>query len=175
MHCCDPSVDRDSQVGIVTCYGLNGLGIGSRRRRDFPHTSWPSPPSLLYNGYRVFPESKAAGACRWPPTPTNAKVKERVGLCTYSPSGPSWLVLGWILPLPLPCDPTATGTRIAIVNGKDVYYSKELGVWYVSSVGIVTRLQYRRPRKHVPFPTEPKGYFFAASRIFEGPKKHFIL
>jgi hypothetical protein len=28
------------------------------------------------------------------PTPSNAEVKERVALYLYSPSGPSWLVLG---------------------------------------------------------------------------------
>jgi len=28
------------------------------------------PPSLLYNGYRVFSGGKAAGAWRWPPTHT---------------------------------------------------------------------------------------------------------
>ena len=27
-----------------------------------------SPPSLLYNGYRVYPRGKATGAWRWPPT-----------------------------------------------------------------------------------------------------------
>ena len=39
--------------------------------RDFPHPSRPTlgPPSLLYNGYRVFPGGKAAGAWSWPPTP----------------------------------------------------------------------------------------------------------
>jgi hypothetical protein len=39
--------------------------------RHFPHPSrkaW-GPPSLLYNGYWVFPGGKAAGAWRWPPTP----------------------------------------------------------------------------------------------------------
>jgi len=31
---------------------------------------WPwGPPSLLYNGYQVFPRGKAAGAWHWPPTP----------------------------------------------------------------------------------------------------------
>jgi hypothetical protein len=38
---------------------------------DFPHPSraalW-GPSSLLYNGYRVFPRVKAAGAWHWPPT-----------------------------------------------------------------------------------------------------------
>jgi hypothetical protein len=33
-----------------------------------PDRPW-GPPSLLYNGYRVFPGGKAAGEWRWPPTP----------------------------------------------------------------------------------------------------------
>jgi len=32
-------VDRDSSVGIATCYGLNGPGIESRCGRDFLHLS----------------------------------------------------------------------------------------------------------------------------------------
>jgi len=48
--------------------------------------------------YRVSPEGKVAGAWRWPPTPSSAEVKERVGLYLYSPFGPSWSVLGWPLP-----------------------------------------------------------------------------
>jgi hypothetical protein len=59
------------------------------------------PPSLLYNGYRVFPWGKAAGAYRWPPTTSSVEVKERVELYLCSPSGPSWPVLGWTLPLSL--------------------------------------------------------------------------
>ena len=49
-----------SVVGIATAYGLNGPGIESRwgeifrTIRDRP---W-GPPSLLYNGYRVFPGGK---------------------------------------------------------------------------------------------------------------------
>ena len=57
-----------------------------------PDRPW-GPPSLLYNGYRVFfPRVK-----RRPPTPFSAEVKERVQLHLYSPSGPSWPVLGWTL------------------------------------------------------------------------------
>jgi hypothetical protein len=37
---------------------------------------------------------KAAGAWSWPPPPSSAEVKERVELYLYSPSGPSWPVLG---------------------------------------------------------------------------------
>jgi hypothetical protein len=59
-----PGIDvgRDSSVGIATRYGLYGPGIESRWGRDFPHPFRPTwgPPSLLYNGYRVFPCGKAA-------------------------------------------------------------------------------------------------------------------
>jgi hypothetical protein len=57
---------RNSSVGIATRYGLDGpgsnLGGGEifRTRSDRP---W-GPPSLLHNGYRVFPGGKAAGAWR---------------------------------------------------------------------------------------------------------------
>jgi hypothetical protein len=53
-----------SSVGIATGYGLDDLGIESRWGKIFrkrPDRPW-GPPSLLYNGYRVFPEGKAAGA-----------------------------------------------------------------------------------------------------------------
>ena len=45
-----------SSVGIATDYGLDGLGIESRWGEIFglPDRPW-GPPSLLYNGYRVFP------------------------------------------------------------------------------------------------------------------------
>jgi hypothetical protein len=50
---------RDSSVGIATGYGLDGPGIEIFRTR--PDRPW-GPPSLLYNGYRVFPGGKYAGA-----------------------------------------------------------------------------------------------------------------
>ena len=51
-------------VGIAAGYVLDGPGIESRWGRDFPHLSRPAlgPPSLLYNGYRVFAGCKAARA-----------------------------------------------------------------------------------------------------------------
>jgi len=66
--------------------------------RTRPDRFW-GRPSLLYNGYRVFPGSKAAGAWRWPPTLSSAEVKERIKLYLYSTSGPSWPVTRWNLPL----------------------------------------------------------------------------
>ena len=66
-------------------------------RRDRP---W-GPPSLLYNGHRVsFPGVKRPGRGVDHPPPSSARVKERVELYLYSPSGPSWPVLGKPLPLP---------------------------------------------------------------------------
>jgi len=46
-----------SSVGIATDYGLDGPGNESRwgaRLSARPDRPW-GPPSLLYNGYRVFP------------------------------------------------------------------------------------------------------------------------
>ena len=53
-----------SSVGIATGYGLHGPGNESwwgQIFRTCPDWPW-GPPSLLYNGYQVFPGGKAAGA-----------------------------------------------------------------------------------------------------------------
>ena len=77
---------RDSSVGIATRYGLDGPGIESRWGWDFNHPSRPpwGPPSLLYNGYRVFPGGKAAGADA-DPQPPSAEVLNWVQLYLYPP------------------------------------------------------------------------------------------
>ena len=54
--------NSDSLVGIATAYGLDGPGIESRwgggeSFHTCPDRPWNSP-SLLYNGYRVFPRGK---------------------------------------------------------------------------------------------------------------------
>ena len=51
-------VSFDSSIVIAIRFGLDGPGIETR-----PDRRW-GPPSLLYNGYRVFPGGKAAGAWR---------------------------------------------------------------------------------------------------------------
>jgi hypothetical protein len=72
---------QDSSVCVATRYGRGEI---FRTCSDRP---W-GPPSLLYNGYRVFPGGKAAEAWRWLPTPSIAVVKEKVELYLYSPFGP---------------------------------------------------------------------------------------
>ena len=56
-------------IGRATRHKLHGPGIEFQWGWDFPDPQdrhW-GPPSLLYNGYRVIPGDKAAGAWRWPP------------------------------------------------------------------------------------------------------------
>jgi hypothetical protein len=48
-----------SSVGIATDYGLDGPGIEFLWGEVFGCPHWPwGPPSLLYNGYPVFPGGK---------------------------------------------------------------------------------------------------------------------
>jgi hypothetical protein len=88
---------RDSVVGIVTRYGLDGPGIESRWRRDFQHPSrpalGPTQPPIQWVP-RLFPGVKRPGRGVDHPPSSSATVKERVQLYLYSPSGPSWPVLG---------------------------------------------------------------------------------
>ena len=88
---------RNSSVGKATRCGLNAPRIELRWGRGFrirPDRPW-GPPSLLRNGRRVsFRGVKRPGRGVNHPPPSSAEVKARVELCLYSPSGPSWPVLG---------------------------------------------------------------------------------
>jgi hypothetical protein len=80
-------VGRNSPFCIAIRYGLAVRGsnpAGGEIFLTFPDRPW-GPPCLLYNGHRVFPGGKGAGAWRWPPTPFSAEVKESVELYLYSP------------------------------------------------------------------------------------------
>jgi len=72
-------VGRDSSVGIATGYGVDGPGIESRAGEIFrtrPDRPW-GPPSLLYNGYHVFPGGKERpGRDADPSPPSSAVVKK---------------------------------------------------------------------------------------------------
>jgi hypothetical protein len=53
------------------------------------------PPSLLHNGYRVsFPGVERLGCGVDHSLQSSTELKERIQLYLYSPSGPSWPVLG---------------------------------------------------------------------------------
>jgi hypothetical protein len=56
-------------------------------------------PASCTMGTGSFPGVKRPGRGVDHPPPSSAEVKERVELYLYSPSGPSWPVLGWTLPL----------------------------------------------------------------------------
>jgi len=58
-----------------------------------PDQSWAHPASYTM-GTGSFLGVKRLGRGIYHPTPSSAEVKERVKLYLYSPSGPSWPVLG---------------------------------------------------------------------------------
>jgi hypothetical protein len=93
------TVGRDGSVRVATRYGLDGPGIESRWRRDFPHPSRPVLGSTM--GIGSFPGVKRPGRGVDHPPSYDAEVKERVELYIDSTSRPSWPVIGWPLPLPL--------------------------------------------------------------------------
>ena len=70
---------RDSSVGIAIRCGLDDLGIEFRWGKSFhtcPDRPW-GPPSLLYNGYRVFSGGKERpGRDADPSPPSSAVVKK---------------------------------------------------------------------------------------------------
>jgi hypothetical protein len=70
MHCGPVSV-----AGIATGYGLDGPGIESRWGAIFsaPVRTW-GPSSLLYNGYRVFPEGRERPGRDADPSPPSRAV-----------------------------------------------------------------------------------------------------
>jgi hypothetical protein len=91
-------------VGLVQLFS-NWAATLSRSQNHFVFSYRPwSPPSLLYNGYRVsFPGVKRPDHGVNHSPLYSAEVKERVELYLYSPYGPSWPVLGRTLPSFLPC------------------------------------------------------------------------
>ena len=60
------------------------IPVGGEILRTRPDRPW-GPPNLLYNGYRVFPGGKAAGAWCWPPKPHLAPRLNEEYKHTYNP------------------------------------------------------------------------------------------
>ena len=90
---------RDSSVGIATRYGLDRPGIESRWEARFSAPVQTGPgayPASCTMGTGSFPGVKRPGRGADHPTPSKCRGHERVGLYLYSPSGPSWSVIGRI-------------------------------------------------------------------------------
>ena len=88
---------RDSSVGIVTRYELDDPGIDFQWEARFSAPVQTDPwthPSSYTVGTGSFTTVKRSGRGVEHPPPVSVKVKEKVELCLYSTSGPSWPVLG---------------------------------------------------------------------------------
>jgi hypothetical protein len=82
---------RDSAVSITTRYGLGGLGIEPRGRREISYTSTLTLGHIQPRVQWVpglFPGGTAAGACRWPPIfPLAPRLKKEQSYTTTPPLG----------------------------------------------------------------------------------------
>ena len=91
---------RDSSVRIATRYGLDGPGIeslwGARFSAPIQTGSEAHPASYTVGTGSFQGVKRPARGVHHPPV-SSAEVKERVELYLYSPSGPLWPVLGWVI------------------------------------------------------------------------------
>ena len=93
---------RDSSAVIATRYALDGPGIESRWGARFSAPVQPDSgahPASYTMGTGYLLGVKRPGRGVGHPPSSNAEVKGRVELYIYSPSGPSWPVIGRPLPL----------------------------------------------------------------------------
>jgi hypothetical protein len=96
-----PKIVCSRKFGIVTCYGLDSLGIESRWGARFVTPIQTSPgahPACCAMRTGSISWGKSGQSVALTTHPHLAQVKERVEVYFYSPSGPSWPVLGWKLP-----------------------------------------------------------------------------
>ena len=83
--------------------GQSGDRISVGTRFTAPVQTDPGAHPASYTvATRSFPEVERPGRDADSPSPSTAEVKETVELYICSPSGPSWPVVGWTSPLPLP-------------------------------------------------------------------------
>jgi hypothetical protein len=153
------SMDRDSSVGIATRYGLDGPGIEPRLGARFSARTQPVSYTI---GTGSFPGVKRTARSVDHPPPSRAEVKERVELYLYSPSGPSWPVLGWTLPFTVRVSVCSSTVPLLFVS--ELYKSSNYFLYSVSTPG--TKDQTRgRPR--VQFVTTPT-YGFVRMALRKG-------
>jgi hypothetical protein len=102
INCCSFVLGRDSSVDSLRA-GRSGDRIPVGARFSAPVRTGPGVhPASCTMGTGSFMELKQPGRGVDHPPLSSAKVKERVELYLYSPSGASWPVLGRTVPLPLP-------------------------------------------------------------------------
>ena len=127
-------------VGIATRYGLDGPGIESRCGARFfaPVQTGPGTYSASCTmGTGSFPGVKRPGRGADHPSSSKCRGQERVWLYLYSPSGPSWPVIGSTFTLQptfcgqktvpyhihLPCEKSGIQVLISKFNSKIMRYS----------------------------------------------------
>jgi hypothetical protein len=72
---------------LTTAWTVRGSNPdGGEIFRTHPHRPW-GPPSLLYNGHRVFPKGKTAGAWCWPSIPPSTEVENEGSYTSIPPLG----------------------------------------------------------------------------------------
>jgi len=109
-----------TSVSTATCYRLDSLGTESQWGVKF-FASIQTRPGAHSASYTVgtgsFPGAKQPGHGINHPSPSSTEVKERADLYLYSPCRPSWLVLGWTLPL--------LTVRIFLPNMEDAFWKQD--------------------------------------------------
>ena len=136
---------RDSSVDIATRYWLDGPGVESRwgTRFSTPVQTGPGAHPAFYTmGTGSFLGVKRPGRGADHPPPCSTEVEGRVELYICFPSEPSWPVLGWPLPLPLPLIYRMSFGHCLVVLYKERLLSLCLGsIRKTRSGNICTRLR----------------------------------
>ena len=122
---------------LATGWTVRGSNPGDGEiYRTSPDRTW-CPPSLLYKGTGSYSGVKRPGCGLGHLYPSNAEVEERVELYLYSPSGPSWPVLGWTVPFTSP-------SLIVLLQMKNEWCGRYSVIYWMScqAVSIVTTVLY---------------------------------
>jgi len=122
--------------------------VGSEIFRTCPDLPW-GPPSLLYNGYRVFPGGKErSGRDADPSPPSSAVGHERVELYLYSPYGPCSLyrasvpVQGCTLPYTQTVCEVLVNFRSLVTNGWTFLHNSSYRILSPACVNIAQPLHF---------------------------------